>query len=73
MLRLTCVAVVGMALLSAGACTRSDELRAKQKAREAGQELKHDLKQAGNEVKKGLEKTKEELHSATSEPDRKRR
>jgi hypothetical protein len=69
--------IVAVVLLAS--CSPSDEQRAKAKARQAGQELKHDLnqagkeiKQAGKEIKQGVEKTKRELHEATGDSDRKR-
>jgi hypothetical protein len=72
MKRFVCAALAGAALLLGGGCSKSDELRAKQKAREAGQELKRDLKEAGQEVKQGVEKAKREIHEATRDSDRRR-
>lgn len=60
MKRAACSAVVLIVFLLAG-CEKSDEVRAKEKARQAGRELKQDLKQAEQEVKQGLHKAKKEL------------
>lgn len=54
-----CTAVLILFLLTG--CEKSDEVRAKEKARQAGRELKQDLKQAEQEVKQGLHKAKKEL------------
>lgn len=48
------------AALLAG-CSKSDELRAKQKAHEAGQEMKQELTKAGDEIKDGMDKAKKEI------------
>lgn len=66
---LICVLLLALA----AGCTKSDEVRAKEKARQAGQELKQDLKQAGRELEKGAEKARREIKEATSDSDRKRR
>lgn len=41
-------------------CTQSDQERAKQKAREAGRELKHDADKASQEIKRESEEVKRE-------------
>jgi F0F1-type ATP synthase membrane subunit b/b' len=70
-------AAVVPAFLLLASCTPAEQERAKQKAREAGKELKEELKQAGEEVEEGVEKAKRELEKGfpddTGEADRKAR
>jgi hypothetical protein len=61
-----------VAALTLTGCTKSDELRAKQKAHEAGQELKRDLDKAGHEIRQGAEKAKHELQKGMGDTDRRK-
>jgi hypothetical protein len=44
-----------------GGCTGEDQARARQKAREGGQELQRDLKQAGDKAQRGLDEAGREI------------
>lgn len=48
-------------------CEKSDEIRAKEKARQGAQELKQDLKKAGDEIDRGLDKAGAKLKKAGQE------
>ncbi len=48
-------------------CEKSDEARAKEKARQGTQELKQDLKKAGDEIDRGLDKAGKEIKKAGQE------
>src|SRR5690349_22027127 len=65
-----CWLVVSMTVLLAS-CTQEDQEHAKQKARQAGQELKHETEAASQKVRQGAEELKEKagpkLHQAGEE------
>ncbi len=48
-------------------CEKSDEMRAKEKAKQGAQELKQDLKKAGDEIDRGLDKAGKEIKKAGQE------
>jgi len=70
-MRLICLVAIIAALTG---CTKSDEERVKQKARETKEDLKRDLKTLDKKVEKGLEKARKEIRDAVGqgETDRKR-
>ena len=57
-------AAAGVAMLSMG-CSRQDQDFAKKKAKQAEQEIRHDVRKASEELKQGAKRASEKLKDTT--------